>query len=290
MDESEVFNQYRSLLFSIAYRILGSVADAEDRVQEAFLRWHTGGSQSAESPRAYLSTVITRLCIDHLRSAKVQREVYIGPWLPEPLLNNQDNPAQHLEQAESLSYAFMVLLESLNPVERAVFVLREVFDYDYSQIAAIVDKSEANCRQIVHRAQQRLEKRQPRYQASHQQQEHLTHQFLKACASGDMQGLLNLFSQEIVIYGDGGGKAVAARQPVAGASNVARFILGLLNKFGSGYELKPILIDSSPAFATYYQGRLDGVICFMLSQDRIEEIYSLRNPDKLPGVNNLTGE
>ncbi len=176
---TQTFNQYRVLLFSIAYRMLGSATDAEDIVQEAFLRWLQADEAAVQSPKAYLSTVVVRLCIDQQRSAKAQREVYIGSWLPEPILTDtQHELTETTILAESLSFAFLVMLESLGPLERAVFLLREVFDYEYTEIAAIVGKSEANCRQVFHRAQRHLGEHRSRFNASHEQQERITHQFL----------------------------------------------------------------------------------------------------------------
>src|SRR5436305_5443299 len=220
---TQIFNQYRALLFSIAYRMLGSATDAEDIVQEAFLRWLQASDEEIQSPKAFLSTVVTRLCIDQLRSARAQREQYVGPWLPEPIPTGQrQDLTETAVLAESLSFAFLVMLESLGPLERAVFLLREVFDYDYSEIAAIVGKSEANCRQVLHRAHQHLGQRRPRYDVSHEQQERITSQFMHATTSGDMQGLLNLLTDDIVFTADSGGKVRAGLKPVHGPDKVAR--------------------------------------------------------------------
>jgi RNA polymerase sigma-70 factor (ECF subfamily) len=216
MDRLETFNQYRPLLFSIAYRMLGSVMDAEDMVQETYLRWEQAYGNEIQSPKAYLSAIITRLCIDQLRSARAQREVYPGPWLPEPLITGE--PAGTADIAalnESLSMAFLILLEKLPPVERAVFLLREVFDYPYGDIAAIVNKSEANCRQMVSRSKAYIAAGRPRFEVSPAEQQQLTSQFIEACTAGDLDNLVNILAEDIILWSDGGGKGAAARQPIS---------------------------------------------------------------------------
>src|SRR5918998_406453 len=204
MARTDDFERHRPLLFSIAYRMLGSVADAEDVVQEAYLRWQQAPEAEVLSPRSYLSAVVTRLSIDRLRSARVQREEYVGPWLPEPLVSEgTEDVADSIELDESLSMAFLVLLESLNPVERAVFLLREVFNYDYEEISSIVRKSEANCRQIARRARQSVAAHRPRFERSPEQEERLTQRFVETCMSGDMEGLLELLSEDVTLWSDG---------------------------------------------------------------------------------------
>jgi RNA polymerase sigma-70 factor (ECF subfamily) len=279
---TELFDQYRFLLFSIAYRMTGSATDAEDIVQEAFLRWLEQDTQKVQSSKAYLSTVVTRLCIDQLRSARTQREVYVGPWLPEPLLTDQHDPTETAALAESLSFAFLVMLESLGPLERAVFLLREVFDYDYAEIAAIVGKSEANCRQVLHRAHQHLGQRRPRFDVSHEQQERITYQFLRASANGDMQELLDLLTDDIVFTADGGGKARAGLNLVHGADKVARGLLGGLHKMPSGVQGDIEEINGQPAIVGWYlDGRPYGVLLLDVEGERVRSIYVVVNPDKL---------
>ncbi|GAC1346914.1 MAG: RNA polymerase sigma-70 factor [Ktedonobacteraceae bacterium] len=279
---AQTFNQYRTLLFSIAYRMLGSATDAEDIVQEAFLRWLQAGEEEVQSPRAYLSKVVVRLCIDQLRSARARREIYVGPWLPEPIPTSQH---QELTEtailSESLSFAFLVMLESLGPLERAVFLLREIFDYDYAEIAAIVGKSEANCRQVLHRAHQHLGQRRPRFDISHEQQERITYQFLRASASGDMQGLLNLLTDDIVFTGDGGGKGRAGRMPVYGADKVARGLIGGLLKTPPGVQAHIEEINGHPAIVGYLDGRPYGVLLLDIEGERVRRVYVVVNPDKL---------
>ncbi|HXJ37814.1 MAG TPA: RNA polymerase sigma factor SigJ, partial [Bryobacteraceae bacterium] len=227
------FNQHRGLLFSIAYRMLGSWADAEDVVQETFIRWQQAPDTEIRSPRAFLVTIISRLSINHLQSARAQREEYVGQWLPEPLMTGPLNggPSAVAQIDQSLSIAFLVLLERLSPMERAVFLLREVFDYEYSEIAKTLGQNEANCRQILRRARRHIAEERPRFDASPKQRESLLHEFLEATARGDLEGLVALLSKDAVFHSDGGGKAPALPKPVYGASNVARVILASLQKF-----------------------------------------------------------
>src|SRR5438132_6347850 len=226
-----VFEEQRSYLFSIAYRLLGSVSDAEDVVQDAFLRWDRDPLPDLRSPRAYLATIVVRLCLDQLRSARAKREIYVGPWLPEPLVaTGRTDLTDSLVLRESLSFAFLLMLETLTPLERAVFVLREVFDYDYPEIAATVEKSEANCRQVFHRARQRLAQRQSRFEATYERTEQVTQQFMRAAASGDGQDLLRVLAEDVVSIGDGGGKAASALRPIRTRENVSRGLLGNLRR------------------------------------------------------------
>jgi len=286
---TEIFNQYRVLLFSIAYRMLSSATDAEDIVQEAFLRWLQDSEEEVQSPRAYLSTVVVRLCIDQLRSARVQREIYVGPWLPEPIPTGQRQElSERAVLTESLSFAFLVILESLGPLERALFLLREVFDYDYAEIAAIVGKSEANCRQILHRAHQHLGQHRPRFDVSHEQQERITSQFLRASTNGDMQGLLNLLTDDIVFTGDGGGKAQTGLRPVHGADKVARGMLGGLSKWlPPGVQPRVEEVNGQPAIVGYLDDRPYGVVILDIEGERVRGVYVVVNPDKLHWLDKL---
>jgi len=283
------FDRYRPLLFSIAYRMLGSVMDAEDIVQEAFVRWQGASEGEVRSPRAYLSAVVTRLSIDQLRSARVRREEYVGPWLPEPL---PEEPAPDVADTaalnESLSMAFLVLLESLTPTERAVFLLREVFDYDYGEISHLVDKSEANCRQIAHRARGYVAARRPRFERSPEQEERLTGSFLEACMGGDMEGLLELLTEDIVLWSDGGGKARAALNPIRGSDKVARFLLGILGKTPPGLVVRQTRVNSQPGIIGYYaDGQPQSVTTFDIAEERIRAIHILVNPEKLGNIPGL---
>ena len=224
----EEFDELRPSAFAIAYRMLGSVSEAEDVVQEGFLRLHRAreGGERIESPRAYLSTVVSRLSLDHLRSARVRRETYVGEWLPEPLVASaDDDPARKAEMADSLSLAFLVLLESLSPEQRAAFLLREVFDEPYDRIAEIVGTSEQNARQLATRARRHVEERRPRFEASREQREELATRFFAAAEEGDLEGLEELLAHDVVFRGDGGGKAPAAARAVHGRARVARMLI-----------------------------------------------------------------
>jgi RNA polymerase sigma-70 factor (ECF subfamily) len=281
----QLFNQYRGLLFSIAYRMLSSATDAEDIVQEAFVRWLQAPHAEVQSPRAYLSTVVVRLCLDHLRAARARHEVYVGPWLPEPLPTaSRPELTATVLLAESLSFAFLIMLENLSPLERAVFLLREVFAYEYTEIAAIVEKSEANCRQVLHRARRRLGQRRPPGGVEPEQRDRITQQFLRASTSGDMQGLLALLTDDIVYTGDGGGKVPTALKPVRGADKVVRGVLGGLQRLPPGTQARPEEINGQPAIVGYVDGRAYGVLLLDIEADRVRRVYGVLNPDKLRWV------
>ena len=281
----EAFNQERKLLFAIAYRMTGSVVDSEDLLQETFLRWQHAPDEEITSPQAYLSTIVTRLAIDYLRSAKVRREVYIGPWLPEPLLTSEAlSPFDSYEQQESISNAFLVLLESLSPVERAVFLLREVFDYEYSEIAAIVNKSEANCRQLFKRARQRVTERQSRYEVSEEEQQELVVKFATACTTGDLNGLISLLAEDIVIYTDGGGVVQAARNPIHSPDKVARFLLGIINRTPERYTVRFTSLNGQPGMIAYLEGHPLTTLALDIYNGKLQNIYLVANPDKLVGL------
>ena len=283
--ENEVFTEYRPLLFSIAYRMLGSVMDAEDAVQETYLRWQKTSEDEVRSPKSYLSTVVTRLCIDQLRSARSQRERYIGPWLPEPLIAEQGPGAEESAAlADSLSLAFLVLLENLSPAERAVFLLREVFEYGYPEIAQAVDKNEANCRQTLHRARQKLTKRPRRFDATPDQIAALIERFQAAAVGGDMGKLLELLTEDVTVWSDGGGKVAAALNPVFGASNVARLFIGLTRDLPSTFTARATTVNGQPGVVNYVEGRPHSVITVDLDDDKISAFRIIVNPDKLRRV------
>ena len=276
---AQAFDEYRGLLFSIAYRMLSSATDAEDIVQEAFVRWLQAGEEGVQSAKAYLSTIVVRLCINQAESARARREVYIGPWLPEPILTSPE-VVETAIQGETLSFAFLVLLEQLGPLERAVFLLREVFEYDYPEIAEIVGKSETNCRQILRRARQHLEQHRPRFAASRERQEQITEQFLRASTSGEMQGLLNLLTDDIVFVGDGGGKANVPLKPIHGPARVARGATGGL-RFFAGIQTHLAEVNGQPAIIGYLHGQPCGVLICEIAGERIRQIYAVANPEKL---------
>lgn len=282
MNRLQQFNQHRPLLFAIAYRMLGSVVDAEDMVQETFLRWQLVTLETVQSAKSYLSSIITRLCIDHLRSARVKREQYVGPWLPEPILTQLTSDTMNtVELADSVSTAFLVLLEKLSPLERAVFLLREVFDYEYEEIGRIVDKSPINCRQIVRRAKQHLASQRPRFEVAPQHQEEMTQRFLQACNSGDLQELIALLSEDIVLWSDGGGKVVAALKPLHGAVKIARFLLAIQSKIPKNSAAEIVEINGQPGIIIYVDGLPRRVMTFDFAYKQIQSIFIIVNPDKL---------
>jgi len=286
------FDQYRSLLFSVAYRMLGSVGDAEDMLQETFLRWQESGEENVRSPRAFLVTIISRLCINHLQSARVQREEYVGQWLPEPIVTDPaSDPFDMIKVDESLSMAFLVLLERLTPVERAVFLLREVFEYEYAEVASILGQSEANCRQILRRARQHVSAMRPRFITSQHKQRNLFERFLSAVRTGEMEGLLALLAEDVVLHSDGGGKAIAVPNLVQGSNNVARGILGSFKKLIPGNLVRRLaLINGEPGLVNYLDGKPHSVLTIDVSEGRIQTIYIVTNPEKLSHVPALTSD
>lgn len=282
MDLVKTFDQYHPLLFSIAYRMLGTVMEAEDILQEAFLRWQGALVDEVESPKSYLSAMVTRLCIDQLRSSRVQREKYVGPWLPEPLVaESSATPDRSLALSESLSMAFLVILESLTPVERAVFLLREVFDYDYAEIAEIVGKSEANCRQMFSRARRHIAERRPRYEVSSVQQTRVAEQFMHTLATGDLQGLLAVLDDDVTWWSDGGGMLGVAQKPIHGAGKVAHFALNLMRMAPENTVIRPVEINGAPGFITYINGKPFNTLSLDVVEDRIVAIRAVVNPAKL---------
>lgn len=279
----EEFHQYRGLLFSIAYRMLGTVADAEDMLQETFIRWQESSDAGVQSPRAFLVTIISRLCINQLQSARVQREEYVGQWLPEPLITGPGvDPFSILRVDESLSMSFLVLLERLSPMERAVFLLREVFDYEYSEIAPVVGKDEVNCRQILRRARQHVAEVRPRFKASPEQREQLLAEFLQAASTGDLDGLVALLSADAVLHSDGGGKSAAVPNLVYGAGKVARAILGGMRKLVPGNLTNRLAqVNGEPGVISYLEGRPYAVLTLHVAGGRVQSVYIVSNPEKL---------
>lgn len=283
---SESHEELRPLMFSIAYRMLGSVSEAEDIVQEAYLRFHRAMTRETaiEAPKAFLTTVTTRLAIDALRSARVRRETYIGPWLPEPILTTAEaDPTERAEMRESLTLAFLVLLQTLSPVERAVFLLREVFDYDYAEIAAIVQKTEENCRQIFARARKRIDAGKPRFDASQQEQRELAARFFAAVGQGDVTSFVNFLAADVTLVGDGGGKARAYPMPIAGREQVGRILYGLLQAaLRLGATFQPANINERPGILTFdAEGRLVNVLALEIAGGSIQAVRAILNPDKL---------
>jgi RNA polymerase sigma-70 factor (TIGR02957 family) len=287
------FEAHRSLLFSIAYRMLGRASEAEDVVQDAYLRYMSGAPADVRSLRAWLGTVVTRLCLDRLKAARTQREQYVGPWLPEPVVQADREPslARAVEQRESTTLAFLVLLESLTPQERAVFVLREAFDYDYGEIADMLDLTPANCRQLFHRAKDRLREHRPRFHPSRERHRQLVESFTRAMTNGDASELQALLAEDVVFTADGGGKVPSITRAVHGRDSVSRLVLGLWNQArlrnetapaDAQYSLSIATINGLPAMVGWQGTNLETVFTFIESRDQgITAIDAIRNPDKL---------
>jgi RNA polymerase sigma-70 factor, ECF subfamily len=276
----EEFERYRVLLFSIAYRMTGSASDAEDLVQETWLRYQASAGQEIASLKAYLTTIITRLALDYLKSARVTREQYFGTWLPEPVLTAEDGGAI-LERQEELSLAFLRLLETLSPPERAVFLLHEVFEYPFSEIAEMLEKSPANCRQIFRRARQALEDKRARFHPEPQRQRQLLLGFLSASQGGSMEALTSLLAQDAITWADGGGKVQTVPRPIYGQQAVARFWLSVARRSPRPLTHTLDEINGAPALLAWDEGTLAVVISLTPSDTGIQEIYALLNPDKL---------
>ena len=291
MDDAHIFQQHRSKLFGIAYRMLGTVSDAEDVLQDAWLRYAVADKHDLRSTEAFLATVVTRLCLDRIKSAQAQREVYVGEWLPEPLMADRppelNDPADHMADLDSISYAFVVLLQQLSPEERAVFLLREVFDYGYDEIAAFIDKSEDACRQLFSRAKRHIAENRPRIATTPEEHQRVLASFLQAMSTGDLSGLMQLMSADVTMVSDGGGKASAATKPLYGPDHVARFMHGL-TRLASNTQIvwssEMALVNGRPALVIREDGRVTTVISFDISDGAIHGIYSMRNPDKLGRV------
>jgi RNA polymerase sigma-70 factor, ECF subfamily len=275
---TETYESLRPLAFSIAYRMLGSVSEAEDVVQEGLLRLHR--ADDVEHPKAFVATVVTRLSIDELRSARSRRETYVGPWLPEPLLTDSR------PDDESVSMALLVTLEALSPVERAVFLLHDVFDYGYDEIAEIVGKTRENCRQLAVRARRHVEARRPRFEPSREQRETLAARFFEAIREGDLDGLVTLLAEDAVATGDGGGKAAARKTPLHGGAKIARFMLGLMRLAErDAYEFDFCEVNGRPGALIRQDGRVISALSLEIADGRVTEFLSVANPDKLHHLN-----
>src|SRR6266568_1452586 len=278
-----VFEQHRTLLFSIAYRMLGSVADAEDALQDAFLRWQRASQEEIRSPKAFLVTLVSRVCINQLGSARARRETYVGEWLPEPLVTEPGSDVSRIAEVdESVSMAVLLLLERLTPVERAVFLLSEVFDYKHAEIAAMLGLTEDNCRQLLHRARRHVRLERRRFSASARERTELLERFHHAAGNGDMEGLIGLLASDVVMHTDGGGKAAALALPIHGADNVARVSVYGLRRLASMNVLQQIVeINGEPGIVSYLDGRPQSVFTVEARDGRIRAIYIVTNPEKL---------
>ncbi len=273
------FAEHRDLLFTVAYEMLGSAADAEDVVQEAWLRWREVDPSTVEHPRAYAVRIVTRLALNQMRTLSRRRESYVGPWLPEPLLTVPD-VAEDVLLSESVSMAMLVVLESLSPTERAVFVLREVFGFEHGDIAEAVDKSPAAVRQIAHRAREHVHARRPERSTTTTKAEHaeVTRRFAEAAATGDLESLLGLLAPDVVLVTDGGGIRKAALRPIIGVEKVLRFLTAVRP---SGTTAAPVVINGEPCLVIHVDGELDGIFATRVVDGRVTELYGVRNPEKL---------
>ncbi|HYD82917.1 MAG TPA: RNA polymerase sigma-70 factor [Opitutus sp.] len=282
---ADVFTEHRALLFGIAYRMLGSVAEAEDLVQETYLRWQRQDAAEIETPKAWLVATLTRLGIDQLRSARHRREEYVGVWLPEPIVDDAaPAPDRAAALADSLGVAFLFLLETLAPVERAVFLLREVFDYDYAEIAGIVGKTEANCRQMVSRAKATLAQREATSTAPTVKAEQIVRRFMGACATGAVGELLAVLTDDAVLYTDGGGRVKSALRPIRNADRISRFFVGIRERAMVGAEVSFTRVNGDVGVLVRRRDGAVSVSAFAFAGDRIRAIYMINNPDKLRHV------
>jgi RNA polymerase sigma-70 factor (ECF subfamily) len=277
------FEAQRPRMFGLAYQLLGSAQEAEDVVQDTYLRWHNADRAAIAVPSAWLAKVLTNLCLNRLASARVQREQYIGPWLPEPVLtsNGTLGPLETAERRDSVSLALLVLLERLTPTERAVFVLREAFEYSYHEIAQILDLSEVNCRQLDRRARRRLAELRPRFHPETRQWHGLVERFLVAAREGDLRGLQQLLAADVTAWTDGGGKVTAARRPVVGSARVARYLVGAFGPFAGSMEIAVAEVNGEPAVLGWSGGDLLGVLVLEIVDGRIGGLRTVANPDKL---------
>ncbi|MGV9365959.1 RNA polymerase sigma-70 factor [Amycolatopsis sp. NPDC003731] len=280
---TEAFVAHRNLLFTVAYEMLSSAADAEDVLQETWLRWAEVDLAEVRDERAYLVRITTRLALNRLRTMQRRKEAYVGPWLPEPLLTTPD-VAEDVELAESVSMALMLVLETLAPTERAVFVLREVFDVGYDEIAEAVGKSPAAVRQIAHRARRHVDARRPREVVSARETRAVLESFQRAIEGRDLQGLLDLLAPDVVLLSDGGGVKQAALRPVSGAGKVGRFIIGGIGKTEIELTGLPVTVNGNPALAMHVDGAFDGIMAIRVEGGRISGLYFVRNPEKLTRV------
>jgi RNA polymerase sigma-70 factor (ECF subfamily) len=279
------FEEYRPALSRLAYRMLGSQSDADDVMQEAYLRWTQANRQSVKSPRAYLHSVVTHLCIDQRKTIEERKQTYVGPWLPEPIVEaGSAAPQDRVEAAESVSMALLLILESLSPTERAAYLLRRIFDYPYDEIAEILGKPEPGCRQLVSRAEVRILERRPRFEADPAKVERLTEAFIQACGTGDLQGLVQLLAADAVLYSDGGGKVAAALAPIRGADHIARFFLGIMKKAPPGLEIGRVRVNGQPGLLVVLNGEIVNLLTFDVVDGRLSTCFIVRNPEKLARI------
>jgi RNA polymerase sigma-70 factor (TIGR02957 family) len=291
VSDAEVFEAQRDLMFAVAYRMLGTITDAEDAVQDAWLRWSAAPRSELANPRAYLARIVANTALNRLRSARARREAYIGPWLPEPLLTEtRPDAAARAELAESVSVAMLVVLESLTPEERAVFVLREVFGFSHAEIGAALGRSDAAVRQLAHRAREHVQARRPRFDVDRNQQREVTQRFLAAAAGGDIEGLITVLAPDVRLLTDGGGKVRAALRPIIGADKVARFIAAISSRPYMGIEISDMRLEATEingglGILATAGGQAMAVLTLAVADGRITAIQLLTNPDKLSAIN-----
>jgi RNA polymerase sigma-70 factor, ECF subfamily len=279
------FERHRRRLWGVAYRMLGSRAEAEDMLQEAYLRWHQAARDEIRSPQAWLVTTVTRLCIDRMRQLRVERDAYVGPWLPEPLVGSTAAPTDRAsELASDLSLAFLALLERLAPEERAAFLLHDVFDSEYGDIAAILGKSETACRQIVTRARRRVRDERPRVEVTPGARDRLIDAFARALQAGDRETLLGLFAGDATWTSDGGGKVFAARRSLRGRDLIVRAVLGFRRHWPLGLEVRQVLVNGEPGLALVSGGQVGSVLSIRTDGERILDVFGVLNPDKLRAI------
>ncbi|MBX6372528.1 MAG: RNA polymerase sigma-70 factor [Acidothermus sp.] len=284
MSEVDEFVALQPKLFGVAYRMLGSVTDAQDVVQEAFLRWQATDRARVRSVDAFLTTTVVRIAIDQLTSARARRESYVGPWLPEPLLVDDDDPARLVELADTLSMAFLVLLETLSPLERAALLLRDVFEYDYDEIAEMLDRTPTTCRQLVSRARRSVAQRRRRFDADHQRGREIARRFAEACLAGDTDGLLALLAADVTLWTDGGGKVKAALRPINGAEKVARFLIGIAPTVPSHARLHEVVLNGQPGLVLTVDDGPIAAATLDILDGRIIALHFVNNPEKLEAL------
>ncbi|MFJ8822379.1 RNA polymerase sigma factor SigJ [Streptomyces sp. NPDC102467] len=285
----DVFEEHRPVLMGVAYRMLGRVADAEDVVQDAWLRWSQADRTEVREPRAYLVRITTRLAVDRLRQAQSRRESYVGPWLPEPLVTDfgptVPDTAERAVLADSVSFAVLVVLESLSPLERAVFVLREAFGLPFAEIAATLERGEAAVRQLAARARKHVEERRPRFDVDPAQQRDLTQRFLAAATEGDLDGLMSLLAPDVRLVGDSGGKSKAPLRVIETADKVGRFLTGAAGQGNAeGFEFRTVEINGGPGLLALSEGKVDAAFQLGISDGKVQYVYIVRNPDKLQSL------
>jgi RNA polymerase sigma-70 factor (ECF subfamily) len=290
VSDAEVFEANMDLMFAVAYRMLGTISDAEDAVQDAWLRWSAAHREQVTDQRAYLARVVVNTALNRLRAVRARREAYVGPWLPEPLLTETGpDPAERAELAESVSMAMLVVLESLTPDERAVFVLREVFGFSHAEIGAALGRPDAAVRQLAHRAREHVQARRPRFDVDWDQQRAVTERFLAAAAGGDIEGLMSVLAPNVTLLTDGGGKRKSALRPITGTAKVARFIAGIVTRPYMGVEVSAMRLDAAeingaPGTLISAGGQPVAVLTMTVADGRITALQLLTNPDKLSAV------